>query len=125
MYINRTILRGGRVMEKAFQSGISCIVMDDKDNVATLLKDVKKGEALTYTQKGEEMQIKLEADIDFGHKVAISPITKGQEVIKYGEVIGAATSDIGVGEHVHVHNVEGIRGRGDKKGEGVQEHANV
>ena len=33
---------------------------------------------------------------------------------KYGEVIGAATRDIRVGEHVHVHNVEGKRGRGDR-----------
>ncbi|MCJ7840748.1 UxaA family hydrolase [Lederbergia sp. NSJ-179] len=112
-------------MEKAFHSGISCIVMDDQDNVATLLKDVKKGETLTYTQKGERQQIELKHDIDFGHKVAISPIQMGQEVLKYGEVIGAATSAIQVGEHVHIHNIEGIRGRGDKKVGEVQKHANV
>jgi altronate dehydratase small subunit len=36
-------------------------------------------------------------------------------VIKYGETIGLATSDISPGEHVHVHNVEGQRGRGDRR----------
>lgn len=112
-------------MEKAFRSGITCIVMDDKDNVATLLKDIKKGEMLSYTEKENEQQIELKNDVDFGHKVAISPILKGQEVIKYGEVIGAATTQIQVGEHVHIHNIEGIRGRGDKKSREAQEHANV
>ncbi|MBO0993252.1 UxaA family hydrolase [Bacillus sp. SD088] len=112
-------------MEKAFQSGITCIVMDDKDNVATLLKDIKKGEMLTYIQKENEQQIELKNNVDFGHKVAIVPIQKGQEVLKYGEVIGAATMQIQVGEHVHIHNIEGIRGRGDKKSEEAQKHANV
>ncbi len=38
---------------------------------------------------------------------------------------GAATLSIPVGEHVHVHNIEGIRGRGDKRVGEEQEHANV
>ncbi|WP_062105881.1 UxaA family hydrolase [Bacillus niameyensis] len=112
-------------MEKSFYEGISCIVMDDKDNLTTLLKDVRKGETLIYTQNGETHQIVLKQDINFGHKAAISPIPTGKEVLKYGEVIGAATTDIQVGEHVHVHNIEGIRGRGDKKVEGEKTNANV
>jgi altronate dehydratase small subunit len=35
-------------------------------------------------------------------------------VIKYAEVIGVASRPISVGEHVHVHNVESVRARGDK-----------
>jgi len=38
----------------------------------------------------------------------------GEPVIKYGEVIGRATKDIGEGTHAHVHNIESLRGRGDK-----------
>lgn len=30
-------------------------------------------------------------------------------MVKYGEHIGIASSDIKAGEHVHVHNVEGHR----------------
>ena len=41
--------------------------------------------------------------------VAIEPIAKGEPVVKYGEHIGIASSDIKAGEHVHVHNVEGHR----------------
>ena len=40
-----------------------------------------------------------------GHKYAVRPIKKGDKVIKYGQVIGIATEDIGVGGHVHSHNM--------------------
>lgn len=41
-----------------------------------------------------------------GHKIAVEPIGAGMPVFKYGQVIGAATSDIAAGEHVHVQNLE-------------------
>ena len=37
--------------------------------------------------------------------MAIKPIAKGEKIIKYGELIGIAGSDIKPGQHVHVHNV--------------------
>ena len=37
-----------------------------------------------------------------GHKVALRPIAKGEEVIKYGFPIGRATQDIVEGEWVHL-----------------------
>lgn len=40
-----------------------------------------------------------------GHKVALRPIAKGEEVIKYGFPIGRATQDIVEGEWVHSHNL--------------------
>ena len=43
--------------------------------------------------------------IPVAHKVARSPIAEGETVIKYGNVIGIATSDIAPGEHVHTHNM--------------------
>jgi altronate dehydratase small subunit len=52
--------------------------------------------------------------IPFGHKVAIINIESESEVRKYGEVIGRSTARIVIGQHVHVHNIEGIRGRGDQ-----------
>ena len=41
-----------------------------------------------------------------GHKYAIKPILKGENVIKYGSPIGHATCDIAEGEHVHTHNLK-------------------
>ena len=40
-----------------------------------------------------------------GHKYALRAISKGETVIKYGEIIGRATQDIADGEWVHTHNV--------------------
>lgn len=40
-----------------------------------------------------------------GHKYAVRPIQKGENVIKYGNPIGHATADIAVGEQVHTHNL--------------------
>jgi altronate dehydratase small subunit len=58
--------------------------------------------------------VTLKDCIEFGHKFSVVPIQKGEEIVKYGEVIGVAVQDITTGEHEHVHNLEGKRGRGDK-----------
>ena len=50
-----------------------------------------------------------------GHKVSLFRIEKGERIIKYGETIGLATAKIDTGCHVHVHNLESRRGRGDLK----------
>lgn len=41
-----------------------------------------------------------------GHKYALREIKKGEYIVKYGEIIGRATADIGQGEWVHTHNVK-------------------
>ena len=40
-----------------------------------------------------------------GHKYALRRIASGEDVIKYGQPIGHATSDIAEGEWVHTHNL--------------------
>jgi len=47
----------------------------------------------------------VEVNLENGHKYAIRPIKKGENVIKYGNPIGHATADIAPGDHVHTHNV--------------------
>jgi len=103
--------------EHSIEAGVACLVMDARDNVATLLRDAAPGEELTFQVMGNNQTITVQQPIKFGHKIAISPISIGEHVIKYGESIGAATVAISIGEHVHVHNIEGIRGRGDRKPE--------
>jgi altronate dehydratase small subunit len=108
---------GGRIVEKTFNGNIQGLVMSHNDNVATLLVDVKKGGQVTYECKQELLFIEALTDIPFGHKMAIQPIAKGGKVLKYGECIGVASADITIGEYIHVHNIEGVRGRGDYKDE--------
>lgn len=92
----------------------------ESDNVATLFGQAEAGAVvLVLDKKGNATEVKVVDSIPYGHKVALAPIAKGEQVTKYGEEIGVASKTIAVGEHVHVHNVESIRGRGDwmKKGE--------
>lgn len=88
------------------------IVLSEKDNVATALDELKEGEEVTV-RNGEEKVVRILQDIPFGHKFATRNIELGEEILKYGEVIAKATADIKEGAHVHVHNVESLRGRGD------------
>jgi altronate dehydratase small subunit len=53
------------------------------------------------------------ATIPTGHKIALRAVAAGALVHKYGQPIGRASAAIVPGEHVHVHNVDGVRGRGD------------
>jgi altronate dehydratase small subunit len=45
--------------------------------------------------------------------MAVTDIARGEPVVKYGEMIGKASQDIRKGALVHIHNLEGARGRGD------------
>mgnify|MGYP001770709520 CR=1 FL=1 len=86
------------------------IVIDSRDNVATLLTDAIKGETIELYGAARG-RLSAKEDIPKGHKVALAFIPKGGHVIKYGEVIGVAASDISAGEHVHTHNLDSIRGK--------------
>ncbi len=50
-------------------------------------------------------RLRLRDEVPAGHKVALREIPRGEQVRKYGQVIGVATSDIAAGEHVHTHNL--------------------
>jgi altronate dehydratase small subunit len=91
------------------------IIMDPKDNVATLLSDVDKKEMVQARLGEKSMEEQIKEPIRFGHKFSLNRIYKGENVVKYGEIIGRAIRDIEKGYHVHVHNVESLRGRGDKR----------
>ena len=90
------------------------VVMKAVDNVATCLKGLAKGDVAEFYIDGEHQSVIVRDDIPFGHKIALFDMSAGCEVLKYAEVIGAASRPIAAGEHVHVHNVESIRARGDK-----------
>lgn len=84
------------------------IVMDVKDNVATMLSQVEKGMVVAVVSTSGEVvrRVSVKECIPFAHKLALRRIEKGGEVTKYGENMGIASKDIEEGEWVHVHNVE-------------------
>ncbi len=50
--------------------------------------------------------VSAKARVPRGHKMATLPIAKGQPILKFGQIIGFASSDVAPGEWVHEHNVE-------------------
>jgi len=82
---------------------------DEKDNVAVALEDLMPGDRISVEKNGERIEVVVKERIPFGHKVALESIDAGGKVIKYGEVIGAATKKIEAGEHVHTHNVRSLK----------------
>ena len=70
----------------------------------------------TYDKNGTSVEIIAASDVPFGHKIAVRYIKSGEPIVKYGEIIGDANTDIKTGEYVHIHNMEARRGRGDLEG---------
>ncbi len=95
---------------------IDGIILNDKDNVATAVQVLVKGQTARVRRNREEVEIVMAEDIPYGHKFAVRDIAVGEDILKYGEVIGRATQSIAGGSHAHVQNIESLRGRGDLKG---------
>jgi altronate dehydratase small subunit len=89
------------------------LLLSPKDNVATCLKDAPAGTTLRVYLARDVRVVKTVDKIPFGFKIAVAAIARGSNVVKYGEPIGVASTDIRAGQLVHVHNIEGARGRGD------------
>ena len=94
----------------------TCIQLGDKDNVAVVLTDAVAGDSFA------PVSLTAITAIPRGHKVAVTPIKEGDAVIKYGQIIGFASTGIRPGEHVHVQNVSmGDFERDYAYGEGAEE----
>ena len=96
---------------------IDGIILNETDNVATAVQVLTKGQTARVRRNREEVEILMTEDIPYGHKFAVRNITAGEDILKYGEVIGRATKSIAGGSHAHVQNIESLRGRGDLKGD--------
>jgi altronate dehydratase small subunit len=83
--------------------------MSRDDNVVTAIDDVEAGAVIPY----DGGEVGVEEAVPFGHKIALVELAPGDEVHKYGEVIGRATERIEPGQWVHTHNCRSTRGRGD------------
>ena len=72
--------------------------LNPADNVAVAIQSLRAGD--------EAAGVTLCDPIPRGHKFALTPIAKGDAVLKYAQVIGYAADDIAPGGHLHTHNVE-------------------
>lgn len=80
-------------------------VVSRRDNVATLLNEVKEGTNVRLVGETDVSATLISRqDIPAAHKIARTSINAGEPVLKYGHRIGHATCQIAEGEWVHLHN---------------------
>ncbi|MEL7527265.1 MAG: UxaA family hydrolase, partial [Pseudomonadota bacterium] len=79
--------------------GSGFIKLRSDDNVVIALRPLSAGSDIEGVPRA------LAGQIQPGHKIACAPIAKGENVYRYGQVIGQAKTDIQPGEHVHSHNL--------------------
>src|SRR5215813_786384 len=77
------------------------IVLNPADDVAIAKREIPAGTVL----EDAAGRIEVRQDIRPGHKVARHARGLGDEVRRYGQVIGFATAPIAVGDHVHTQNL--------------------
>lgn len=80
----------------------TAFVIDRRDNVATALSALIPGK-VRLTGEPIQPEITITQEIPDGHKLALRDIAAGEDIIKYGVVIGRATASIPAGSWVHLH----------------------
>lgn len=82
------------------------IQLHSSDNVAVAIETLNKGALGNTKSVSLSAGFCLAQDISAGHKFALYAIKSGEHIIKFGAIVGVASSDIVAGEHVHTHNVK-------------------
>ncbi|HOI19077.1 MAG TPA: UxaA family hydrolase [Candidatus Woesearchaeota archaeon] len=80
------------------------LILNKNDNVGVALSPVKKGDEIVLSSIKKNIAVK--EDINPGFKICIKDVPQGEDIFKYGHVIGIAKTAIHEGEKVHVHNLE-------------------
>ena len=80
----------------------SFIQINSLDNVAVALQPLAKGTVVEL----DDIVVTLTEDIQQGHKFALKNLKTGDSIIKYGNSIGHATTDIPAGSWIHTHNLK-------------------
>ena len=75
------------------------IRLHPSDNVIIALADLPAGTTLP------DLAAPLSHAIPRGHKIATATVAPGQNVLRYGQIIGVATAAIAAGDHIHSHNL--------------------
>jgi len=80
----------------------NAVLINPGDNVVVAIEALGKGDAIVGVPG---VAVEVNEDIMRNHKVAIKEIAASSPVIKYGESIGVASTDIKPGDWVHTHNL--------------------
>ena len=87
---------------------VNALMMDKIDNVVTCVTEVAKGEDVVYQKGSELLTVRAEEDIPYCHKIALKDFDEGDEVLKYGELIGKTNGPIAKGHLVNHENIHSV-----------------
>lgn len=87
---------------------INALLMDEKDNVVTCVKEVAAGGQVVYRRGDEICTVDAKETIPYCHKIALQSFKEDDDVIKYGELIGKATMPIEKGHWVSHENIVSV-----------------
>jgi (2R)-sulfolactate sulfo-lyase subunit alpha len=80
------------------------------DMVAVAVRDLSPGTISgAYLDTDKDLTVELHHEVPLGHKLALTDISKGEDVIEYSTRIGTASQDIAAGDYVHTHNMRSAR----------------
>ncbi|MGI9437011.1 MAG: UxaA family hydrolase [Geminicoccaceae bacterium] len=85
------------------------VLLDEADQVATVLHPIEPGMTVMIAAPKHYLRIIATETIPLFHKIAIQPLSKGSDVLKYGDSIGVLITDVDEGAHVHIHNLHSRR----------------
>ncbi|HKD38606.1 MAG TPA: UxaA family hydrolase, partial [Pirellulales bacterium] len=77
------------------------ILLHERDNLCVAARSLETGSRVTVGGR----TVELASAVPQGHKIAIAPIGIGEPAIKFGQVIGFASSPIEPGDWIHTHNL--------------------
>jgi (2R)-sulfolactate sulfo-lyase subunit alpha len=85
------------------------LVHDSSDTVGVaVVEGIEAGAELNVWVMDADETLTIESldPIPLGHKIALTDLSDGDSVIKYGNDIGRMVADCAKGGHVHVHNLK-------------------
>lgn len=87
---------------------IHFLVHDTVDNVGVAVVDIPAGTQCTGRDLSTNKPLAAQSfeAIPLGHKIALKDFTVGEDVTKYGCVIGRIVQDVPAGHHVHTQNLK-------------------
>lgn len=87
---------------------IHFLVHDAADDVGVAVVDLEPGTDCNGRNLADNSSLKAcsEQSIPLGHKIALKDFTIGDEVTKYGCVIGRIVQPVKAGQHLHTHNLK-------------------
>lgn len=81
---------------------VDVLLLNPQDNVCIATRRLETGGQISVAGR----TVSLTGAVPMGHKIALTPIRKGERVVRYGQTIGFATEAIEPGDWVHTQNME-------------------